>query len=690
MRPRLMDDVRYVECQEGVYIQSGLDSCILKGRHVYQWVDGLAPRLSGDRSLEEITQGLPDAHREMAEGLVRTLADRRFVVDARDDRAHSLSERELTEYAAEISFIRYGYDSPEWRFQQVRNARILLYGQGPVLAAVAEDGLRSGWRWLSVLTGAGGACPREVAERARRDEGQQVLVETAGADPAGDPLLRDRIAEADLVVHVASGDDIEALVVTARMCADAGVALAQVLVRDADVWATPVYERDQVLAESGWRWLAAAGAAERRETGVSWLTGPVPSLIAATVALACFRHLTGMRPERPGTRSGSRLDGTMTRTDLENLNTTAHRFHRHPANGTAADTAATWNAAATQNTAATWNAAATQNTAATQSVVATQDAVAAQGAIASLRAAERVPQGDLLARARAFEDLYLGLLRSLDEEDLPQVPLALCRATVTDPYGRRSPSAVEPVVGWGPDRETARARAVLAALTAYGSLVAEHESRQAGDRATTWGLDLLTGAVRRVPFPGGGPVAARRAYVAPLGAAAGLCWDEAVEGGLLAHFEALPVLWEKVDAPIVDPVRGSGDDDGVLDTVRLLERTGEVFVFRDHSAALGLPAYTVTTAGGVVARSVALAPRSALRHAAERALLHWQTRVEGRPEVVPASRRWAAGGSPREAAFLAARLLRLTGRTPVVVPLVRDDVVNSLLPFVIQVVLCDD
>jgi len=693
-----MDDVRYVECQEGVYIQSGLDSCILEGRHVYQWINGLAPRLSGDRSLEEITQGLPDAHRKMVEDLVRTLAERRFVVDARDDRAHGLSEQELTEYASEISFIRYGFDSAEWRFQQVRNARILLYGQGLVLAAVVEDGLRSGWRRLSVLTGAGGASLREVAERARRDEGQQVLVETAGLDPAGDPLVRDRITDADLVIHVASGDDTDALVTTARMCADAGVALAQVLVRDVDVWATPVYGREHLLAESGWRWLSAAGATERREsgaagrweagaagrwesgvgdgaragrqglTGVSWLTGPVPSLIATSVVLACFRHLAGMRPERPGTRSGSRIDGTMTRTDLESLHTTVHRFHRHPANGAA-------NAAGAAGTGRAAGAA----------------GAAAQDVIASLRAAERVPQVDLLVRARAFEDPYLGPLRSLDEEDLPQVPLALCQATVADPYGRRPPPEVEPVVGWGPDRETARARAVLAALAAYGSLVAEHASRQAGDRATTWGMDLLTGAVRRVPFPGGDSAVVRRAYAAPPGAAAGLCWDEAVEAGLLAHFEALPaVLWDGADAPIVDPVRGSGDDDGVIETIRLLERTGEAVEFWDHSAALGLPAYTVTAAGGVVARSVALAPGPALRHAAECALLHWQTRVEGRSEAVPPARRWAAGGSPREAAFLAAKLLRLTGRTPVVVPLVRDDAVSSLLPFVVQVVLCDD
>ncbi|MFI7454509.1 hypothetical protein ACIBQX_44010 [Nonomuraea sp. NPDC049714] len=599
----------------------------------------------------------------MVEGLVRTLADHRFVVDARDDRAHSLSERELTEYASEISFIRYGYDSPEWRFQQVRDARILLYGQGPVLAAVAQDGLRSGWRRLRILPRAGETILRAAAERARRDEGQQIIVETAGPDPAGDPLLRDGIADADLVVHVASGDDTEALLATARRCADAGVALTQVLVRDADVWATPVYERDHRLVESGWRWLVA-GQAERRETGVSWLTGPVPSLIAATVVLACFRHLARMRPERTGTRSGSRIDGTMTRTDLESLTTTAHRFHPHPAGGAAVGMAVGMAV----------GAAATQDT------------------IASLRAAERVSQGDLLARARGFVDPYLGPLRSLDEEDLPQVPLALCRATVIDPYGRRPPSAVEPVVAWGSDRETARVRAVLAALAAYGSLVAEHEAQQAGDRATAWGMDLLTGAVRRVRIPGGDPATKRRAYAAPLGAAAGLCWDEAVGAGLLAHFEALPVLGEEAGAPSVDPVRESGDGEGVLDTVRLLERTGEVFEFRDHSAAVGLPAYTVTAAGGAVTRSVASAPDQALRHAAEHALLSWQARVEGRPEVVPSSRRWAAGGPP-DPAFLALRLLRVTGRTPVVVPLVRDDhrgAAGSLLPFVVQVVLCDD
>lgn len=194
--------------------------------------------------------------------------------------------------------------------------------------------------------------------------------------------------------------------------------------------------------------------------------------------------------------------------------------------------------------------------------------------------------------------------------------------------------------------------------------MAEHESRQ----ATAWGVDLLTGAMRRAPMPAGDPAASPRAtmgrpaYRAPLGAVAGLCWDEAVQAGLLAHFEALPALWRDADAPCVDPVRESGGDEGVLSGVRLLARTGEVFGFRDHSAAAGLPAYTVTAGHEVVARSVALTPAQALRHAAEHTLLSWQARVEGRPEAVPPSRRWAAGGPGTD--VLAQRLLDATGSTP--------------------------
>ncbi len=585
---------------------------------------------------------------------------------AREDRPHGLSAPELAEYAPEIAFIASGHDSAERRFQQVRDARILLYGDGPVLTALARDGLRSGWGRLRVLAGPGDTSLRDAAERARRDDGQQIIVELLRPGQADDWLLYDRIADADLVVHVASGDRAETLITTARMCADLGVALAQVLTRAADVWVTPVHARDHLLAESGWRWLAASGDGEPAD--VPWPTGPVPSLIAARVVLACFGHLTEMSAAGRETHSQARSGGMLTRIDLRDLDTSVHWFHRHPGNEPAR----------------------------------AADAAATRDLIAALRAADRVTPAELLQRTRLFEDPYLGPLRSLGEAGLPQTPLALCRATVSDPYSRRP--AAEPVLAWGADRQTARVRAVLGALATYRSLVAGHDP-DGGD--LVWGMDLLTGAMRRVPRPDTGSTGA---VAGSTGVAAGLSWDEAVEGGLLAHLEALPALREAIGAPRVDPVRESGDDPGVLAGVRLLEDAGEVFEFRDHTATVGLPAYTVTFLRGdrhhhgmdeVAARSVGWCPASALRHATEQALLSRQ--MAGRPEPAPAARRWATSGSTPEGGLpagpacartsrpdiLAWRVLNATGRIPVAVPLVRDPA-DPWLPFVAQVVLFAD
>jgi hypothetical protein len=57
MRPRLLDDVCYVEVEDGVYVQSELDACTLTGRHSYTW---LAPYLTGGHTLEELTASLPN------------------------------------------------------------------------------------------------------------------------------------------------------------------------------------------------------------------------------------------------------------------------------------------------------------------------------------------------------------------------------------------------------------------------------------------------------------------------------------------------------------------------------------------------------------------------------------------------------------------------------------------------------
>ncbi|UBU09219.1 hypothetical protein [Nonomuraea gerenzanensis] len=117
MRPQLRDDVRFVECPDGAYVHSDYGACTLRGRQAYAWLSRLAPVLTGRHTLAELTADLPGDRRAMVEGLVGRLAEQRFVVDARQARAHGLSEVELRAYAEEIAFIGYALDSPESRFE---------------------------------------------------------------------------------------------------------------------------------------------------------------------------------------------------------------------------------------------------------------------------------------------------------------------------------------------------------------------------------------------------------------------------------------------------------------------------------------------------------------------------------------------------------------------------------------------
>jgi len=571
MRPRLLDDVRYIECDGGVYVENGQGSCVLNGAQAYEWIHRLVPHLNGAHTLTEITQNLPGPHREMVESLTRTLVENRFVVDVLKDRPHSLSAEELTEYSDEIAFIRYRYDSAEWRFQRIRDARILLVGTGEVIKAVEQAGRDSGWQHVA-------------------------------AGPDG-PIRR--IDSSDLVVQVESGDATDVLARTSRVCADSGIALTQVCVRNEDVWLSGV-RTGSSSAEPGWRALAD----EEESSGHDWLTGAVPALIAAQVTLGCFRHLAGMRPERQGAPYGKDTDPALIRVDLATLETSAHRTHRPPSNPAAAERSAS-------------------------------------DTITSLRDERPVPLSSLLDRATKLTDPYLGPLRDLGERNLPQTPLATCSATVAGPSRHLDPVTV---LGWGPDGDVARGRALLSALAVYGSLHAGAEG---------WGVDLLDGTLRRVGLDD-----------SLVGVAAGLSWNQAVEGCLLAHCERLPM--EPRSSPTTLPDA----------TVRQLELTGEAYQIHDHSDVLGLPAYSVSVAGREVARAVAATSGQALRRVTERALLDWQVRSAGHPGSHGA--RWAepSEGEP-PLRVLAGALLRATGLTPFAVPLPRVD-----LAFAAKVVMC--
>lgn len=251
--------------------------------------------------------------------------------------------------------------------------------------------------------------------------------------------------------------------------------------------------------------------------------------------------------------------------------------------------------------------------------------------------------------------------------------------------------------------------------TALAELAAHATRRPAPAAPAAWGLDLATGALRRVAVPEPG---------SPVGVAAGLTWVAALESGLAQHCEAL--LAERLGAPGTRLPRmhlGSGahgvpGGPGVPDALLGALRAAGRFVAHDLSGLLSLPACAVTLApraepaadggpdGGpdgapdsapdpaahtVVATGATLT--EAARTAVLRALSARGARAAGRPvrHAFPAigRDREEADCRPLPAAQWSHPLdaLRSQGHCPVAVLPDHDARVGEVLPYLVRIVL---
>ncbi|MEV5574313.1 hypothetical protein AB0L06_30125 [Spirillospora sp. NPDC052269] len=415
-----------MECDEGVFLESDRGACTIAGEHGYVWLSRLAPFLTGEHTLQELTGPLSPDRRDLVERLVGALAEHRFVVDARVEEPHWLSAAEQEVYAPEIAFIRYGFDSAERRFERLRLARISLVGSGPVLGALLRAGLNSGWHTVRVTDlGDEPVDLLAAVAESRRDPDQMVLI--GGTEQAWH--------DADVVLQVHDGDQTDELESTAAACARHGLALGQVWLRQDEAWVTPVGTNG--VASACWRRLTGLPRHTLRQDAPDdrdWLTGAVPTVLVAQTALSCFEYLTGMTntPAASPSPASASADSAVTRIDLRTLDTRRHRVFPYAGpHDTAPD-------------------------------------------VASL---PPMAADDLLARVAEIVDARTGVLGTLDSGDLAQTPLRVCQATVSDPRGALPSWSAEPsVIGWGDTADSARLRTVLAGLATYQALAGTRQA----------------------------------------------------------------------------------------------------------------------------------------------------------------------------------------------------------------------
>jgi len=350
----------------------------------------------------------------------------------------------------------------EQGFYRLRQARVAVVGERVALGAVLRAGLGTGWRQTRVFTT--GSAPEYTV----RDEFQHVLTDNVDRIEA-------YLGETDLVVHVSS--DFADLIEMGRRCRAANVSLTQVFIRGRDAWITPVHAGGRPT-EAAWRRLVPEDepvVLPKRVPGALMaaayegrLDDPAPVLEVRTeleaVTAALIGAQTALTCFRYLTGATPTTEPTLLRLDRDTLEITEHRYQ--------------------------WG-----------------------GPVGAAPSAAPLTPGELLDRLPGFVDRHTGLLSAVEQAGV------VSWATVADPL-RRWPA--HRVLAWANDAETAKVRAVLAAMASYGALAA--------GRGWAWGTDLITGARRRVWLDQSTPHA-------EVGVAAGLCWHDAVAAGLQAHHE---------------------------------------------------------------------------------------------------------------------------------------------------------
>ncbi|MFI6498961.1 hypothetical protein [Nonomuraea typhae] len=638
MRPRLKPDVYWARLPDGVYLGSSAGQRLIRGRSIYDWLERIAPFLDGARSLEEITEGLREDHRDMVRRIVGVLAEGGYVRDTGEDEPHTLSPDMLRTYANEIAYLEYHRDSAARTFQRYCELRFLLIGSGQVFPCLVQAVLGMGPREITFATTSDSPTDLErawefVTEAASRDPGREVL--HLGREPSAAD-----IGSADVVLHVCDVAAVERAVALEDVCREQGTALAQALVIDGSAWVGPVLHpgSDSGSWESLWLRLRANHPAPRGRQAE--LTGPTASLAAHHLSFSFFRHATGVRDH-----------GTpyhFTEIDLADLRTYERRVLPHPLVRHAAP--------------------------------ADRDDFLAE--VARLRTGSAQEEPEFSERAAALFDQRVGVFTALDERGLTQVPLYVSEAVVSDPFLTLD----EPprVTGLGQDFGEARRNATRAAAERYAGLAVDRR------RGPAWGWRLSDGEAVREPTGRASAVAS------------GLSWKEAVTCALLRACATLaPGLLTQLREPLVQapPEILALDEEGER-YLRMLRHARVAPALHDLSGLLGLPLLAVGSAERTVAYHAGLTLPDAARDCLRSLVAAFQSAHNDEPEYappqvpqLPAHLRGRPGlvGRPPDPGDLdgLAKQLGQRGYGPVAVPLTGDPAFGEVFPYVARVVLTD-
>jgi len=324
-------------------------------------------------------------------------------------------------------------------------------------------------------------------------------------------------------------------------------------------------------------------------------------------------------------------------------------------------------------------------------------------------------QRELIERWQRLSDKRFGAFAELDDAGFRQLPLKVTLARMSDPCGLLpAPSAV---VGVGSDSESARERAMLQALAAYGCSVVDprllvddtgtflgppdgdaarllRSVRDGSVDAFVRAIDLTNGRERLLPaqwvFPG---LRAPGPGPAPWGTSAALDWQQALTNGLLQHCVRLSVSARSFRTRLSSALAAEefDHDSGVRYLAAMVRASAIDVTLHKFTGPTGIPIVACALTSGETVYGVGVDLVEAVREALTAALFRYQLRCDSALDAIVSTATpeiWTNPSGP--AAVSPDRLVHALagmGYRPCVFALDHDRAVHEAFPYVLRVVL---
>ncbi|GAB3137397.1 hypothetical protein GCM10027290_03060 [Micromonospora sonneratiae] len=279
-----------------MYVRSAHASMVLRGSTAYQLMSTVSPHLTGEHTVAELCDGLPQPQATAVTNLVQALLDRGMARDFQHEREASLPAAVTARFATQIAFLGHFVDDPVARFRRFRAARVLLVGAGHALHALGTGLLDNGLATVRLTAATAVESQRTALAAAAEPLAAMVVV----ADT-------DDVAGLDLVVYCADDADLAQVRTLAERCRQAGVRFLPAVLRGRRAVLGPLGEpgpaacwlcaqlrmtaNDPVeVAADTWRGMALG----RTGTDPSTVTEVVARMMGNAAAFDAFRQLTGV------------------------------------------------------------------------------------------------------------------------------------------------------------------------------------------------------------------------------------------------------------------------------------------------------------------------------------------------------------------------------------------------------------